>query len=325
MEYIIDTSWSKLVNRVGQGYSRRTITRPTSMVIHTTNGNKGSSFAGEARFLRNSPDVSAHYLIGKSGQIAEILPPSWQAWHAGVARSGYSNNQSIGIECHHAVGETWPLAQIAALTWLTRMLMDTYTIPLERIETHRAIALPAGRKVDPSDWSDSEFYAWRQGLDSAPQDAQVIGIKPRATLQQFQASMQANRAPLSPEEQQRIYTLAMWLEIGPAFFIALWAHEGGRPFGSSPLQLRSRCPINIKAAPNEWRDTVTHNGEKWLAFESFQLGALHSLVHLKQVHGAHGRLTVRSIIPVHAPASDGNDPETFIQSVLQDMGYIRSR
>ena len=48
-----------------------------------------------------------------------------------------------------------------------------------------------------------------------------------------------------------------------------------------------------------------------------------AVLHLKNVHGAAGRHTVGQIIPVHAPASDGNDPAAFIRSVLDDMRYMR--
>jgi hypothetical protein len=32
------------------------------------------------------------------------------------------------------------------------------------VETHRKIALPAGRKKDPAGWDDAAFYAWRATL-----------------------------------------------------------------------------------------------------------------------------------------------------------------
>jgi hypothetical protein len=51
-----------------------------------------------------------------------------------------------------------------SLTWRVKQLIDLYGIPKAMIETHRAIALPHGRKVDPSDWSNADFYAWRESL-----------------------------------------------------------------------------------------------------------------------------------------------------------------
>jgi N-acetyl-anhydromuramyl-L-alanine amidase AmpD len=161
----IDTlTYSKRIHPLRYGYSTRGNQKPSAIVIHSTNGNRGSSFAGEAAFLRDSPNVSAHFLVGKAGQLAQILPPSYAAWHAGEAIPEYANPRSIGIETHHAVGDDYPAAQRDALTWLCRFLMKEYGISREKIETHRKVALPRGRKVDPSDWSDAHFYAWRAQL-----------------------------------------------------------------------------------------------------------------------------------------------------------------
>jgi hypothetical protein len=327
MAYEIITSYNQLSKTIGTGYDYRPNgTRPGSIIVHTTNGNRGSTLAGEATFLINSPAVSAHFLIGKLGEILLLLPAAWRAWHAGAAIAGFLNSQSIGIECHHAVGEPWTDAQRRALTWLVQKLMADHNIPAHMVETHRAVALPAGRKIDPSDWPDTAFYAWRAGLKptTAPADAQVIGVAPSITLDQFTASLTRNKAPLSIGEIARVYQVAAWLEIDPAFLIGLWAAEGGRPFGGSTLQQASRCPINVRAAGDEWRPTVEYNDSPWLAFESVQLGWLASLVHLKNIHGWAGRLSLSSIIPIHAPADDGNDPPAIIASILQDMTYVRA-
>lgn len=165
MDNLLDRTYRKLVWPVGVGYDRRPAgITPSSVIIHTTNGNRGSTFRAEAMFLRNSPAVSAHYLVGKDGHVAELLPPAWRAWHAGVVLPGFSNSQSIGIECHHAVGEDWPEAQRQALTDLVRSLLEEFCISLDQVETHRTVALPKGRKIDPSDWLDADFYAWRHRL-----------------------------------------------------------------------------------------------------------------------------------------------------------------
>src|SRR5215831_15829040 len=87
MAFVIDSvTWDKHAkypqldsNGDGRGYGSREGVIPSSIVIHTTNGNKGSSFSAEANFLRDSPDVSAHFLVGKAGEIAQILHPAWEA------------------------------------------------------------------------------------------------------------------------------------------------------------------------------------------------------------------------------------------------------
>jgi len=153
------------------GYQLRG-TVPTSIVVHSTSSKtRFTAFAAEANFLFTSADVSAHYLIGKSGQIVRFLEPApWQAWHAGAALDAWQNARSIGIELHHSIGDPpYPTAQKAALAWLLRDLMGAFGIPLEKIETHGQIALPGPyiRKTDPSDWSHDNFLAFRATLKPA--------------------------------------------------------------------------------------------------------------------------------------------------------------
>jgi N-acetylmuramoyl-L-alanine amidase len=149
-----------------QGYSLRPGgVKPSSIVVHTTNSPKlNTAFDAEARYIRDSRVISAHYLVGKRGQIAQILHPDLCAWHAGMAAVGYANEFSIGIEGHVSQGETWTTTQRAALTWLVEWLMMIYRIGPQSVETHRKIALPSGRKSDPEAWPDADFYAWQRAL-----------------------------------------------------------------------------------------------------------------------------------------------------------------
>lgn len=154
---------------VGHGYERRMGTAIKSLVVHSTeNPRPPTTFQSEATYLYGSAGVSAHYLVGKQGQIVQFLDPAlYVAWHAGTAVSGFTNTQSIGIELHHARGESWTDVQMQALTWLAQYLMARYAIPAEMIAKHAAIATPAGRKIDPTDWSDAQFYAWRASLTAS--------------------------------------------------------------------------------------------------------------------------------------------------------------
>lgn len=139
---------------------------PTSIVIHTTNNAEPTSFIFEATYLYDAKLLSAHYINGKAGEIAEEVPPELEAWHAGLSLAAWSNPHSIGIENVVSVGEHWTQTQHNSLTWLCRHLMATYAIPASMIETHRRIATPGPnkRKHDPEGWTDEAFYAWRADL-----------------------------------------------------------------------------------------------------------------------------------------------------------------
>jgi len=183
--YIIDTTTyakqkaiSYNPDRDDNGYQPRPTgaLRPRSIIIHTTNGQKGSTFNAEARYIQYSRAISSHYLIGKDGRIVQFLDPRyWIAYHAGcVKASAWTNLYSIGIEMHNTPLEGHiPAAMITSLDWLVRELMRDYSIVSTNVDTHRNVAVycpnhplagKKGRKIDPSIWPDNEFYAWRDTL-----------------------------------------------------------------------------------------------------------------------------------------------------------------
>ena len=309
---------------------------PSSIVVHTTNGKKGSTFDAEARYLRdNTVPVSSHYLVGKQGQIAQIVPDYLQAYHAGATVPGYSNGQSIGIECHLTPGEAWMPAQREALTWLVESCMAQWNIARGRVDTHRAVAVPSGRKSDPAEWPDVAFYQWRDTLGLIePAQHQVIGVAPSIVASRFLQLLERRNAPFAAEHFSiitgRIYNTCSWLEVDPAFWLALWTREqfvGGK-LGASEIGIATHNPLNIKAydqrmnlPANEtprWHRTSI-KGALWNSYESWQLGCLCSLMHLKEMYGARGLLHVETIIPVWAPKTDRNDPAAYIAAVNADM------
>lgn len=154
---------------VGHGYDLRPDTPLSGVCLHSTEGGRGSRFEHECIYLRDSPLVSAHYVVSKSGQIERILDPGpFRAWHAGMSRwqgRAGCNDFQVGVEIHHTSGEVYPPLQMEATQWLCRELMrDHPTITHAGVTAHRWVALPPGRKVDPTNISDAELVAWIAGL-----------------------------------------------------------------------------------------------------------------------------------------------------------------
>jgi hypothetical protein len=177
-----------------RGYQARDprLSKYKSIIVHTTNGKKGSTFHGEAMYLVNSNIVSAGYLIGKDGRIARILDPVlYTAWHTGNTRATlYSNPYAIGIEMHRTPEEGHiTTQQFTSLDWLVRQLLQGFAIDPRYVDTHRYVAIPAGRKIDPSGFSDAEFYAWKatffkpQPIDSMYRVNNIKGIFVRQSPQ----------------------------------------------------------------------------------------------------------------------------------------------
>jgi AmpD protein len=103
-------------------------------------------------------EVSAHFLVTRSGEVVQFVPTHRRAWHAGkssVEGRERVNDFSIGIELEGCDDQPFEDAQYAALAELTGVLMRAYpAIHRERIYGHCDIS--PGRKTDPGprfDWA----------------------------------------------------------------------------------------------------------------------------------------------------------------------------
>jgi AmpD protein len=99
--------------------------------------------------------LSAHFLIGRDGQLSQFVSCAQRAWHAGrSAWDGRSdcNDFSIGVELVGSEFEPFTEAQYATFGALQAALCAAY--PIRATRGHSEIA--PGRKFDPGplfDWS----------------------------------------------------------------------------------------------------------------------------------------------------------------------------
>ena len=115
--------------------------------------------------------VSAHYFIKKNGSVLNLVPPIYEAWHAGKSSwKGLKsiNKYSIGIEIqnsgHDNKYEKFSQKQIISTKKLLRYLKNRYKVNLKNILGHSDIA--PDRKKDPGEkfpWKDlakSKLSQW---------------------------------------------------------------------------------------------------------------------------------------------------------------------
>lgn len=149
---------------------------PEIIVIHYT---AGSTYTSSARWLAEQKYLSAHLIIGRKGEIVQLVPFNAKAYHAGESLYDGRENVnmfSIGIEFANwgvlqkkgpgrfeswansevpladvSVGddgtywETYQIEQIDAAIPVVKLLIDAYGI--QDIVGHQDVA--PGRKVDP--------------------------------------------------------------------------------------------------------------------------------------------------------------------------------
>jgi N-acetylmuramoyl-L-alanine amidase len=129
--------------------------RISCIVLHHTH--RAESALATARFFQSpASQVSAHYIVDRDGSLVRCVPDDQRAWHAGVSRfQGVDNvnDFSVGIEIANRGDnvEPYPEPQLTTVIRLVSWLSRRYDIPVARITRHRDVALPPGRKVDPSD------------------------------------------------------------------------------------------------------------------------------------------------------------------------------
>jgi N-acetylmuramoyl-L-alanine amidase len=105
--------------------------------------------------LSKQSRVSYHYLLGRLGDVYECVAPERRAWHAGVSSflgRANCNDYSIGVSFGNLSDGLEPYRDDqleAGIQLCVDLMLQWPAITVERITTHAAVALPAGRKSDP--------------------------------------------------------------------------------------------------------------------------------------------------------------------------------
>lgn len=129
-------------------------------------------------FANPDSQVSAHYIIGKAGEIVQCVPDELRAWHTGESYyrgQDHLNDRSIGIELVNGQTGNDPFtnAQYRSLIRLVAYLVATHDIPLERVVGHKDVTLKPAHKKDPA--ANFSFSRMFEGVRAA--------LAPEATRQ----------------------------------------------------------------------------------------------------------------------------------------------
>ena len=133
---------------------KRVKNRIKFIIIHYTGMKKES--AAIKRLQDPKSKVSSHYLIKRNGEIINLVPDLFEAWHAGVSSWKHFkslNKNSIGIEItnpgHQHGYKKFSKKQIFSLIKLLKYLKKQYNIKKTNILGHSDIS--PNRKKDPGE------------------------------------------------------------------------------------------------------------------------------------------------------------------------------
>lgn len=130
--------------------------KPNYVIIHHTA--QDSVEQTLHTFTAPHTKVSAHYVIGRRGEVYQLLNDYLRGWHAGVGKWGSItdlNSVSLGIELDNNGSEPFSEPQIYSLLDLLDTLKTTYNIPTANFLAHSDIA--PTRKNDPS-----ALFPWKR-------------------------------------------------------------------------------------------------------------------------------------------------------------------
>ncbi|PZX60280.1 N-acetyl-anhydromuramyl-L-alanine amidase AmpD [Algoriphagus ratkowskyi] len=138
------------------GTTNFSIRKPNYVIIHHTAQDSLKQTINT--FTLSRTQVSSHYVVGRDGEIVQMLNDYLRSWHAGNGRWGNDtdlNSASIGIELDNNGSEPFTEAQIESLLLLLKRLKWKFGIPAANFIGHSDIA--PSRKVDPS-----TYFPWRK-------------------------------------------------------------------------------------------------------------------------------------------------------------------
>jgi N-acetylmuramoyl-L-alanine amidase CwlA len=151
-------------NHPSPNHNSRGGVKVRAIVMHATAGtNSLSHLLNPAPGGNRENAVSAHDLISKTGKIFHLVDYDKRAWHAGKASippfTADVNSLSIGIEIENKNNgqDPYPEAQVAAAVELVQKLTKEFGITRQFVVTHKACALPPGRKNDPRGFDMEKF------------------------------------------------------------------------------------------------------------------------------------------------------------------------
>lgn len=112
--------------------------KPEAIVIHVMDG---TLVGTDSWFANTASQVSAHYGIGKTGEVHQYVDENATAWHAGrvdkpvwklLKPNVNPNLYTIGIEHEGKADDVWPDAQKQASAAMIRDICKRWNIPIDR-------------------------------------------------------------------------------------------------------------------------------------------------------------------------------------------------
>jgi hypothetical protein len=153
-------------------------------------------------------------------------------------------------------------------------------------------------------------------------DSQVVFTGPDITEDHFIAIL-CPKSKITAQEASDMFEAVLDCQVSPLFFLAFFWHESH--FGALGVchDYETHSPGNTRSSRIGVREFVTVPGKgQYVKYSDWQTGARDAAFRLSDPDFAYAwanAKTIAQILPIWAPKSDSNDPDRYIQAVVESM------
>lgn len=161
--------------------------------------------------------------------------------------------------------------------------------------------------------------------ETITRDSLVVGTLPRIGPARFREVLEAAGSPAAGEAEASWRAVAQQ-GIDPLFALAVFRHESGYGKLGICAAYDTRNPGNTRSSRTGIGTVIDTERGPFVRYPSWAEGfrdLAYRLVDPEYVYAGRQLQTIGEIIPVWAPAADGNVPESYIRGVVQTMETLR--
>lgn len=154
----------------------------TIVIHHTAGANNGKDYNSYGTVKNGRPGLPgplAQLGIGRNTGAVYVFAAG-KSWHAGkVAKTAHDNSNAIGIEIeNNGTGEKYGVNAYNSAVALAGELVKEFGLSVNDVLGHKEIAIPRGRKIDPSFGMDKFRDDVRNYIKGGKIDVEPVASKP---------------------------------------------------------------------------------------------------------------------------------------------------
>lgn len=181
----------------------------TIVIHHTAGSNNGKDYNSYGTVKNGRPGLPgplAQLGVGRNTGTVYVFAAG-RSWHAGkVAKTAHNNDNAIGIEIeNNGIGEKYSANAYSSAVALAGELVKEFGLSVNDVLGHKEIAIPRGRKIDPSFGMDKFRDDVRDYIKGGK-----IDVEPVAVVKPKPASKPAPKPAAKPAPKPRPATAKAW-------------------------------------------------------------------------------------------------------------------